>query len=237
MRVVRNIIKIDEEKCTGCGLCVPACEEGAIAIIDGKARLLSELYCDGLGNCLGNCPEGAITIEQREAEPFDPLAVKKHLAESDMPPPPAARACPGVAARPLEDSGHGSRLGNWPVQLRLVPVEAPYFDNADLLIAADCTSFAVADFHERFLADRILLVGCPKLDDTELYARKLAQIFGRNNIHSIHIIRMEVPCCMGLVHLVVQALQAAGKELPMTVTVIGVRGEVQETKPVAVNAA
>jgi NAD-dependent dihydropyrimidine dehydrogenase PreA subunit len=285
MPAVRNIVKIDEEKCTGCGLCVPACEEGAIQIIDGKARLVSEIYCDGLGNCLGKCPEDAITIEQREAEAFDLSAVERHLEElgSEHPEPhspvaggcPGSRvqdlrgpvgSCPGSAAQALKSSFSGRpggphgvqlrcpgsvaeaiereeaeeaaeatprepQLGNWPVQLRLVPVEAPYFDGADLLIAADCVPFAYPEFHERLLSDHALVIGCPKLDDVDLYVKKLAQIIARNDIKAVRVAHMEVPCCFGLVHIVSEALKESGKAIPAQTVQIGIRGEVQETKP------
>lgn len=288
MRVVRNIVKIDEEKCTGCGLCIPACEEGALQIVDGKARLVSEIYCDGLGNCLGKCPEGAITIEQREAEPFDLVAVEKHLSalgsEHPQPHSPVTTGCPGsrvqdlrgpVGACPTPDSprikpsfagrpggpggvqlrcpgsvakaiereeaeevepsaaspGREPQLGNWPVQLRLVPVEAPYFDEANLLVAADCVPFALPDFHESLLCGHALVIGCPKLDDVDLYIKKLAQIIGRNNIKSVRVAHMEVPCCFGLVHIVTEALKDSGKPVPAHTVQIGIRGEVQETKP------
>ncbi len=248
MERLRKIIKIDEEKCDGCGQCVPACVEGAIQIIDGKARLVREDYCDGLGACLGECPQGAITIEEREAEEFDEAAVERHLAEhvADEASPACAAApatgCPGAVAFALdqpaaaepavaapEDGPSPSRLGNWPVQLSLVPVQAPYFQGARLLIAADCVPFAFADFHQRFLAGRVLLVGCPKLDDAELYRQKLAEIFATNDIKSVDILHMEVPCCFGLVRLVQLALQDSGKQIPASVTKVGVRGEILET--------
>ena len=248
MTRVRKIIKIDEEKCDGCGQCVPACVEGALQIIDGKARLVSEQYCDGLGACLGECPQGAITIEERVAEEFDEAAVEHHLGEqaadtvSECPAAAPAGGCPGMAAvalsQPCVDEqpaaspeGHPSpsRLGNWPVQLRLVPVEAPYLQGARLLIAADCVPFAFADFHRRFLTGRVLLIGCPKLDDAELYRQKLAEIFTTNDIESVDILHMEVPCCFGLVRLVQLALEDSGKRIPMSVTKVGVRGEILET--------
>ena len=191
--MLRKIVKIDEEKCDGCGQCVPACQEGAIQIIDGKARVVSETYCDGLGACLGTCPQDAISIEQREAEAFDPVAVEDELARraSDKPtgeaPPSGPFVCPGAAARQLRppraipappgDALAASQLANWPVQLGLVPPLAQYFDNADLLVAADCVSYAVADFHHRLLAGKVLLIACPKLDDVGPHVQKLAAIF------------------------------------------------------------
>jgi NAD-dependent dihydropyrimidine dehydrogenase PreA subunit len=262
MPAVRNIVKIDEEKCTGCGLCVPACEEGAIQVIDGKARLVSEIYCDGLGNCLGKCPEDAITIQQREAEAFDLEAVEEHLAElgSEHPEPhsPVAGGCPGSRVQDLrgpvgscpasaaeaikrEEAGPSAprepQLGNWPVQLRLVPVEAPYFEGADLLIAADCVPFALPDFHERLLADHALVIGCPKLDDVDLYVKKLTQILARNDIKSVRVAHMEVPCCFGLVHIVSEALKESRKAIPAQTVQIGIRGDLQETKPLLAGVA
>jgi NAD-dependent dihydropyrimidine dehydrogenase PreA subunit len=245
---LRKIVKIDEEKCDGCGQCVPACSEGALEIIDGKARLVSEVYCDGLGDCLGECPQEAIVIEEREADEFDLEATERHLAqrkEKEQPAQTGASAdadepfagCPGAAARMLSrDAGActqttargPSMLVNWPVQLRLVPVQAPYFDGAKLLIAADCTPFAFADFHGEFLAGRTLVVGCPKLDDVDLYRKKLAQIFLQNDIRDVEVAYMQVPCCYGLVHLVQGALQDSGKDIPLVLTKIGVKGDILE---------
>ena len=249
MEKLRTIIKIDEEKCDGCGQCVPVCVEGALQIIDGKARLVREDYCDGLGACLGECPQGAITTEERMANEFDERAVKEHLAKdaaAEASPQPHAAApatgCPGAVAFALdqpaadehtvasqEDHSSPSGLGNWPVQLTLVPVQAPYFQGVRLLIAADCVPFAFADFHQCFLIGHVLLVGCPKLDDAQLYRQKLAQIFATNDIQSVDVVHMEVPCCFGLVRLVQLALQDSGKQIPASVTKIGVRGEILET--------
>ncbi len=245
MVTTRNIITIDEEKCDGCGLCAEACHEGAIAVIDGKARLVKDEYCDGLGDCLGECPQGAITIEKRAAAAFDPQAVASRqvelaaqAAESEACPSTLPCGCPGSMARSLEPKpAHAqtpcapcetpaSWLANWPVQLHLVPPTAPYLEGADLLIAADCTAFASPDFHERFLSGRVCLVGCPKLDDTGPYVAKLAAIFAAKNISSVEVVRMEVPCCGGIVSIVEQAIQASGAEVPLTVTTLGVRGEV-----------
>jgi len=245
--MLRKIIRIDEAKCNGCGACVPACAEGAIRIIDGKARLVSEIYCDGLGACLGDCPQGAISMEEREAAPFDEAAALAHAAANQADARPAGRAhatiaaCPGSAARmleparfvPVESQGDGpqpySALTNWPVQLALTPIKAPFFEDADLLIAGDCVPFAYTDFHRRFVAGRTLLVGCPKLDDATLYRKKLARIFAENSVQSLRVLYMEVPCCYGLVHLVRQALQESGKDLPLTVTKISIKGELLET--------
>lgn len=255
----RQIIKIDEEKCDGCGRCVPACAEGAIQIIDGKAKLVSEVYCDGLGACLGECPRGAITIEEREAEEFDPEAVRGHLKsqkQSWEQTKSTAHAsaidcgCPGSASQVLrkretapaeesspESGGVPSQLGHWPVQLCLVPVQAPYFQGADLLIAADCVPVAYADFHRRFLTGRTVLVGCPKFDDVDSYHHKLTEIFRQNDIRSVEMVYMEVPCCFGLVHLVQLARQDSGKAIPITMTKIGIRGDILErSQPVPAKA-
>ncbi|MBU4490144.1 MAG: 4Fe-4S binding protein [Actinobacteria bacterium] len=242
---IRNVILIDEDKCDGCGECVPACEEGAIQIVDGKASLVSDVYCDGLGACLGECPQGAITIEEREAAEFDPEAVRMHLEvkpgeageEEEL-----ACGCPGTMTQviercelqdkvgePGEKAAVPSRLGNWPVQIMLLPASAPYLDGAKLLIAADCVPFSLADFHDRFLADRILLVGCPKLDNADFYRRKLAQIFIQNDIKSVDVVYMEVPCCFGIVHIVHESLKESGKDIPLTFTKIGIKGDVIET--------
>jgi len=239
---VRQVIRIDEEKCNGCGLCATACAEGAIAIIDGKARLISETYCDGLGACLGECPQGAITMEEREAEAFDEEAVMHaKTAAAHGPEGPLPCGCPGSHVQtmgPCECSeepegqsteGAPSRLRNWPVQMRLVPVTAPYLRNADLVIAADCVPFAFASFHDRFLPGRVLLVGCPKLDDAAFYRQKLTEIFLANDIRSIEVVHMEVPCCGGLVRLVAGAVADAAVQVPITLTRIGINGEVQES--------
>ena len=248
----RKIIKIDEEKCDGCGICVPACAEGALQIVDGKARLVSEVYCDGLGACLGECPQDAITIEEREAEEFDLEVTERYLAQRGAEATPAGAqvstesnsppsGCPGAASQVLnrgkaepvtgseETSRMPSQLGNWPVQLHLVPVRAPYFDGSKLLIAADCTAFAFGEFHRRFLAGTALLIGCPKLDDADLYRRKLAQIFIQNDVREVEVAYMEVPCCHGLVHLVQRAIEDSEKKIPLALTKIGLKGDVLET--------
>ncbi len=247
--MIRKIVQIDEEKCNGCGECATACAEGAIAIIDGKARLVSEIYCDGLGACLGECPQDAITIGEREAAAFDAEAVEEHLAHPHAlaaGPEPVPCGCPGTATRAFErtagrDAGLSeaipSQLGNWPVQLRLVPPTAPYLRGAKLLIAADCAPFAFADFHRTFLADRVLLIGCPKLDDAAFYRQKLAQIFRDSDIQSADVVHMEVPCCFGLVQLVAQAVAESGKAVPVGVTKIGIRGEILETHEAGVGVA
>jgi Pyruvate/2-oxoacid:ferredoxin oxidoreductase delta subunit len=250
--VKRQIVHIDEELCDGCGVCVPACAEGAIQIIDGKARLVSDVYCDGLGACLGECPQGAISIVERQAESFDEAAVKRHLEDLDEDAPRRAAGrplpspasggpggCPGAAVRSFASrpeaaeagpSGHAgpSRLANWPVQLKLAPVVAPFYGGARLLLAADCVPFAYAAFHEDMLAGRVLLVGCPKLDDADLYWRKLGAILQQNDVDSIEVAIMEVPCCGGLLRIVEQAIDASGKDQPVTVTRIGIHGDLLE---------
>ena len=248
--MLRKIVNIDEEKCNGCGLCVPSCAEGAIQVIDGKARLISEVYCDGLGACLGECPQDAISIEEREADPFDEGAVETHLSKQEIGAgrtrpshDSELRACPGSAVQMFTPNNSAisrekqqeveaipSALTNWPVQLTLAPVNAPYFKGAKLLLAGDCVPFAMADFHQRFLNNRTLLVGCPKLDNTDLYRRKLAQILLQNDVKSVEVLYMEVPCCFGLVHLARVALEEAGKDLPLAITKINVRGQVLETQ-------
>lgn len=285
---IRKIVKIDETKCDGCGLCVPSCAEGAIRLIGGKARLVSEVYCDGLGACLGECPQGAITIEERDAREFDQAAVDDYLKGQTKPGSssagpaaascltaapghhgcspaqaggthpaglgrllsggaghgagPSAGGCPGAAMRDLRqhhapvvvppapvssntDTPATSALSNWPVQLSLAPARAPYFENADLLISADCVAFAAADFHRRLLTGRILLVGCPKLDNGPAYLEKLTRIFSQNSIRSITVAHMEVPCCTGLIHLVQRALAASGKQIQAEAIQIGINGE------------
>lgn len=250
----RKIIKIDEEKCNGCGLCASACAEGALKIIDGKARLVSETYCDGLGACLGECPQDAITIEDREAAQFDAKAVEANLGHAPLNAAGASQAhataqskaggfvCPGMASQSLREKSPAlksvatnsaapmeSGLGNWPVQLNLVPTSAPYYQEAKLVIAADCAPFAYADFHRRFLGNSTLLIGCPKLDDAAHYRAKLTEIFSRNAIAAIEVVYMEVPCCFGLVQTVRQALAASSKEIPLTLTKIGIRGRELES--------
>lgn len=252
MATVRKIIRIDAEKCDGCGQCAQACQEGAIRIVQGKAQLVSEGYCDGLGACIGECPQGAIAIEERPAKEFDAKAVERHLAQRQKARRTAegrqtACGCPGAAARTLRSAQAGprdaggetvpSRLTNWPVQLRLAPVKAPYFRGARVLIAADCVPFALADFHAQFLAGRTLLIGCPKLDDVSLYRDKLTQIFAQNDIKSVEVLHMEVPCCFGLVHVVRSALEDSGKKIPLRTVKIGINGRTLEASGAAKNEA
>ncbi|KXG76595.1 ATP-binding protein [Thermotalea metallivorans] len=248
---IRKIVHIDEEKCNGCGLCVPACAEGAIQIIDGKAKLVADNLCDGLGACLGDCPQGAITIIEREAEEFDEEAVKVHLEKEKRGDEPRQQnhhghhhhggGCPGSQMRILNHKpakaaaavvGDGdveikikSQLQQWPVQLMLVPPAAPYFEDADLLVTADCVPFAYPNYHLDLLKGKKVVVGCPKLDDIEFYVKKLTQIIKMNNIKSITVAFMEVPCCTGIVRAVEKALADAGKNIPLHRVRIGIEGE------------
>jgi NAD-dependent dihydropyrimidine dehydrogenase PreA subunit len=280
----RNIISIDEEKCTGCGQCIPDCPEGALQLIDGKVRLVSDLFCDGLGACIGTCPEGAISVVEREAEEYDERRVMENIArqggavikahlehllghgqrdlynqaieyliensvmipDHDNPVcltrPGLSRenpfaGCPGAAGRSFTQDRHasgekagvstGSELRHWPIQLRLVNPLVPYFDNADLLISADCVPFAYADFHKDFLRDKILIMFCPKLDkDTDEYISKLGDIFSRHTIRSVTVLHMEVPCCSGVTYVLNKALERSGKKIPVTDTTITIQGNV-----------
>jgi len=243
-RRIRKIVKIDEDKCTGCGECVPACAEGAIQIIDGKARLVSDVYCDGLGACLGHCPEDAITIIEREAEDFDGEAAMAHVAGAARDEPatcPGAATCqftldvlpqvggPGapLAAAP---SGEGapSALTHWPVQLKLVPPGVPFLKGADLLLVADCVPFAMADFHARLLRGRPVVVGCPKLDDPRFYAEKLAAILAEAEPRSLTVVMMEVPCCSMLLGIAEEARRRAGVDTPLKKVRVSRRGQVIE---------
>ena len=251
--MIRTIINIDKEKCNGCGLCVNACHEGAIEMVDGKAQLIRDDYCDGLGNCLPVCPTGAITFEQREAAAYDEAAVEEKARKKegrnqsevqnhqshDLP-----CGCPGsqskILKRPEAEAGSNtaataamqknignleSQLQQWPVQIKLVPVNAPYFDGANLLIAADCTAYAYADFHNQFIKNRITLVGCPKLDEGD-YSEKLTAILANNDIKSVTVVRMEVPCCGGIQNAVITALKNSGKMIPWQVVTISTSGEI-----------
>ena len=220
--MIRKIIHIDQEKCNGCGACANACHEGAIQMVDGKAALIRDDYCDGLGDCLPACPTGAITFEEREAAAYDHEAVQKHLAAQGKVSQESQLS--HQAKAPQE-----SQLSQWPVQIKLAPLTAPYFDQAHLLIAADCTAYAYASFHQDFIRGRVTLIGCPKLDAVD-YTEKLTQILRQNSIKSLTIVRMEVPCCGGLEHAATQALKASGRFIPWQVMTIGIDGRILENK-------
>lgn len=228
----RKIIKIDEERCNGCGLCVKACHEGAIEMKNGKAHLTREDYCDGLGDCLPACPTDAISFEEREAPAYDESAVKAAKEKKSQ---SHSCSCPGTRSRSLGREGQyqqkaqsiPSQLMQWPCQIKLVPVNAPYFDNADLLIAADCVAYAYGGFHQDFMRNRITLIGCPKLDDVD-YSEKLTQIIALNNIRSVKVVRMEVPCCGGLENAVKRALMNSGKFIPWQVVTVSTDGKIIE---------
>ena len=223
----RRIIEIDQDKCNGCGACAAACHEGAIAMVDGKAKLMRDDYCDGLGDCLPTCPTGAIRFVEREAAAYDEQAVlankqKKMQKEGAV----LHHGCPGMQLRTFaHKAAQESQLSQWPVQIRLVPVNAPYFSGAKLLIAADCTAYAYAAFHEKFIKGHITLVGCPKLDSVD-YSEKLAEIIAGNDIKSVTVVRMEVPCCGGLEHAAKTALQKSGKFIPWQVVTISTDGRI-----------
>ncbi len=239
----RSIVSIDEEKCNGCGLCIPNCAEGAIKIINGKAKLVDDRFCDGLGACLGHCPQDAITIIERDAPDFEEAAVKMHMkpetaqkkVEKSLP-----CGCPGSMSMDFRDDKNAhakapggaaarqsSELRQWPVQLTLVSPEASYFKDSELLVAADCVPFAYPNFHSDFLAGKSLIIGCPKLDDAKFYEDKLTELLKKNNIKSITLVNMEVPCCFGLQRIVEEAVARSGKVLPIRQTVITIRGEKQ----------
>ena len=257
---IRKVVKIDEEKCNGCGQCVPGCAEGALAVIGGKVRLVKESYCDGLGACLGECPQGAITLEEREADQFSLAEVEARMAAAGATTGHVREAaagqgcpsshgsaagathggCPGSRmmqfARPAakapagsgvgEATGSASALGHWPVQLALVPVEAPFYQDSELVLAADCASYAMGDFHGRLLKGRALAIACPKLDDMEPYVDKLAEILRKNRIRGLVVVHMEVPCCGGIVRLAHEAVRRSGRTLPARDVTVGVSGEV-----------
>jgi Fe-S-cluster-containing hydrogenase component 2 len=233
--MIRKIIQIDQEKCNGCGACAQACHEGAIGMVDGKAVLLRDDYCDGLGDCLPACPTGAITFVEREAAAYDEKAVQENMRKKQEPPAHPQVGCPGHQMRRFDRTTDApqaapqakvpSQLGQWPCQIKLVPVNAPYFQGAKLLIAADCTAYAYANVHEEFMRGKITLIGCPKLDSVD-YSEKLTQILQNNDIQSVTILRMEVPCCGGLEAAAKTALQNSGKFLPWQVVTISVDGKI-----------
>lgn len=237
--MIRKIIKINEDKCNGCGLCVTACHEGAIGLEGGKAKLLRDDYCDGLGDCLPACPTEAISFEEREALPYDEAAVLARMEEKALQVQPLPCGCPGSNARSIQRAASPcseaatpaadipSQLNQWPVQIKLVPVNAPYFDGAHLLVAADCTPFAYGNFHNEFMRNKITLIGCPKLDAVD-YAEKLTAIIQSNDIKSVTLVRMEVPCCGGLENALKTALKNSGKMIPWQVAVISTDGKILE---------
>lgn len=237
--MIRKIINIDREKCNGCGICVDACHEGAIGMVDGKAQLIRDDYCDGLGDCLPTCPTGAITFVEREADDYDEAAVQKNMknkqAEKHQDNLPCG--CPGTQSKMLkretqdpvaasdQDNKVVSQLQQWPVQIKLVPINAPYFHGANLLVAADCTAFAYGDFHNKFIKNKITLIGCPKLDEGD-YSEKLTAILANNDIKSVTVVRMEVPCCGGIQNAVITALRNSGKMIPWQVVTISASGRI-----------
>ena len=240
--MIRKIIQIDTDKCNGCGACANACHEGAIAMVNGKAKLMRDDYCDGFGDCLPHCPTGAITFVEREAAAYDEKAVEENKRQKaaaarsvfHQPVPQMHHGCPGSQMRQMQHKPEPteedmpvlrSQLSQWPVQIKLVPVNAPYFDGAKLLIAADCTAYAYANFHQKFIRGHITLVGCPKLDDVD-YSEKLTQIIRENNIQSVTVVRMEVPCCGGLERAAKVALQNSGKFIPWQVITISIDGNI-----------
>ena len=232
-KIKRNIVHIDEGKCNGCGLCIPSCKEGAIQLIDGKAKLVSDIYCDGLGACLGKCPQDAIKIEQREADEFDEEAVKNHLKETPDEKPKLACGCPGTMTRSLKRENRcetsqekqNSELSQWPIQLTLIPADAPYLKNADFVLLADCTAVAYAGLHPNILRNRVIAMACPKLDETGPYVEKLKQMIEHNDFRSFEVVMMEVPCCQGLEKIAQEAAKLAKNNIHIKRTIITVEGE------------
>ncbi len=242
MKIMRKIIQIDDELCDGCGQCVPSCAEGAIEIVDGKARIVADKYCDGLGACMGDCPNDALTIVEREADDFDVEAVEEYLKDKEKAAPPAEQAisgaCPSSQIRsfipstpcqaanaPVGQSSASSELSHWPIQINLVPPTAPFLKGADLLIAADCTPIAYPNFHQDFLKGKVVMVGCPKFDDVDEYIQKFTDIFKTADIRSVTAIVMEVPCCSAMPNIIKKAMEAAGKDIAMEEVVISTKGE------------
>ncbi len=239
MKTLRKIIEIDEDLCTGCGECVPSCHEGAIKIIDGKARLVADRYCDGLGACLGHCPTGALQVVEREADDFDEEAVKVHLEAQAAPAPRAGHVCPSArmtqfAPRPAAETPlepQASELTHWPVQIRLVPPHAPFLQGADLLVAADCAPIAYANFHRDFLQGKAVMVGCPKFDNAQEYIQRFADIFSQADIKSVTVVVMQVPCCQGLPMIVQRGMEMAGRQIPGELVILTMQGSILTRKP------
>ena len=232
MGIKRQIIKIDEALCNGCGHCVSACAEGAIQLVNGKAKLVSEFYCDGLGACIGDCPTGALTLETREAEPFDATAVEAHLQQQPIVSPVSHQGCP--SSRLNTQSAALPEYGNWPIQIRLLSADAPFFENADLLVAADCVPARIPGFVERFAAGKVVMIGCPKFDNAELYIDRFAEIFSKHTIHSVTCLVMEVPCCQGLPVIISEGMALSGKQVPMEKIVVGVDGTLRPPRIIPV---
>ncbi|MFC1874543.1 ATP-binding protein [Chloroflexota bacterium] len=237
-KAIRKIVKIDEEKCNGCGACIPACAEGALQIVDGKAKLIDEKYCDGIGACLGECPQGAITIEEKVADEFNEQAVKLHLERGEHTIQELPCGCPSVTVTQFERNdteylasikvkNQQSMLSHWPIQLKLVPPGAPFLQGADVVLAADCAPFTYASFHQDFLKNHSLLVACPKLDDSQAHLMKLTDILGHSSVKSLTVVIMEVPCCSGLVLMAKQAIQLSGKDIPLKEVTIGIKGNLK----------
>jgi len=234
-KVLRKVVRINEEKCSGCGVCIPACAEGALQIVDGKARLVSDKYCDGLGACLGECPEGAITIVEREADDFYETAVRHHVEQHSHAKETLPCGCPSASVTRLErreakttcpaSTSQESMLGNWPVQLTLVTPGAAFLQGADVVLAADCAPFAYPGFHRDFLKDHALLVACPKLDDFQAHLAKLTEILRRSKLESLTVVRMEVSCCSGLTHMAEEAIRLSGKKIPLSEAIVGIQGD------------
>lgn len=243
-KILRDVIRIDEDKCDGCGLCVNACVEGAIQLVNGKAKLIGESYCDGLGVCIGHCPQDAITIEKREAFAFDEQATKAHQEKRQSAEEQTDFVCPGVAAKQIEpqddtprtgETSVPSQLRHWPVQLKLVSATAPYFANADFLLVADCVPFAMGDFHDRFLKGHGVAVGCPKLDDVQFYVGKLAAIVQANELNSLTVVHMEVPCCSGLTYIAREAIACSGCKMAFGDVTIDTYGNVTKKETIEVS--
>jgi len=243
MKVKRKIIEIDEDKCDGCGQCVPSCAEGAIQVIDGKAKLVSEKYCDGLGACLGTCPNDALKVLERDVEEFDEKAVEEHLKTKEPPHESMTCGCPSAQIQtftsraerpePLSTPAQESALTHWPIQIRLVPPKAPFLNGADLLVAADCTPVAYPNFHADFIKGKAVMVGCPKFDDVEAYIQKFTEIFKIADIKSITVVVMEVPCCHGLPFIVRKGLEMSGKKIPFEKIIISPQGELVKRENLA----
>ncbi len=250
MKIKRKIIQIEEDKCDGCGLCVPSCAEGALQIVNGKARVVADMFCDGLGACLGECPNDALHVIERVADDFDEKAVEEHLRASGgaqgahaQAHAPAAAGCPSArlqtfspatpcqqANQPVSHADSPSALTHWPVQIRLVPASAPFLKGADLLVAADCTPIAYPNFHRDFLNGKVVMMGCPKFDEAEAYVEKFAEIFKVSGVKSVSVVTMEVPCCQGLPMIVRKGLEISKKKIPLEQVIISTRGEVLKTQ-------